>query len=150
MERLLLLDIAGVASRNGAFADVVYWVHRDADEGIMCGYAALCSLRGGGVAGIITGKWTNTLCACHLITTLLLQDFFLSGAKMYQELSECKEAVREHPFERLWVDCLIKPSLLALRLLHAHRDGDVLLQKVSLEVMMPCFFAAGQYTTPAT
>ena len=79
-------------------------------------------LRGG--AGIITGKRTNVLHACHIITTALLQDFFQSGAKTYQELSEYKAAVREHPFERLWVDCLIKPSLLALRLLHAHRDGD--------------------------
>ena len=83
---------------------------------------------GGGVAGIITGKWTNALRACHLITTVLLKDFFQSGAKAYQELREYKEAVREHPFERLWVDCLIKPSLLALRLLHAHRDGYFLLQ----------------------
>ena len=41
----VLLDIAGVASRNDAYADVVSWVHRDADEGIMCGYAAHCSLR---------------------------------------------------------------------------------------------------------
>ena len=46
MERLLLLDIAGVAPRNDAYSDVVSWVHLDADEGIMCGYAAHCSLRG--------------------------------------------------------------------------------------------------------
>ena len=81
----------------------------------------------GGVAGIITGKWTNILRACHLITTVLLQDFFQGGAKTYQELRVYSEAVREHPFERLWVDCLIKLSLLALRLLHAHRDGYFLL-----------------------
>ena len=73
----------------------------------------------GGVADIITGKWTNELRACHLVTTVLLQDFFQSGTSTYQELREYKEAVREHPFERLWVDCLIKPSLLALRLLHS-------------------------------
>ena len=97
----------------------------------------------GGVADIITGKWTNALCACHLITTVLLQDLFQSGTNTYQELREYKEAVREHPFERLWVDCLIKPSLLALRLLQAHRDGDFLLQKAS-SMMMPYFFAAGQ------
>ena len=82
----------------------------------------------GGVADIITGKWTNALRACHLITTVLLQDFFQSGTKTYQELREYKEAVREHPFEKLWVDCLIKPSLLALRLLHAHGDCYFLLQ----------------------
>ena len=60
----------------------------------------------GGVAGIITGKWTNALRARHLITTVLLRDFFQSGAKTHQELSEYKEEVREHPVGRLWVDCL--------------------------------------------
>ena len=86
----------------------------------------------GGVADIITGKWTNALRACHLITTVLIQDFFhQSGTNTHQELREYKETVREHPFERLWVDCLIKSSLLALWLLHAHRDGDFLLQKES-------------------
>ena len=98
----------------------------------------------GGVAGIITGKsWTNAMRAYRLITTVLLQDFFQSGAKTYQELIEYLEAVREHPVGRLWVDCLIKPTLLALQLLRAQRDGDFLLQQVSLEEMMPYFFAAG-------
>ena len=60
----------------------------------------------GGVADIITSKWTNALRACHLVTTFLLQDFFQSGTNTYHELREYKEAVREHPFERLWVDCL--------------------------------------------
>ena len=82
----------------------------------------------GGVAGIFTGKWTNALRACHLITTVLLQEFSQSGATTYQELREYKESVREHPFENLWVDCLIKPSLLALRFLHARIEGYFLLQ----------------------
>ena len=94
----------------------------------------------GGVAGKSS---TNALRAYRLITTVLLQDFFQSGAKTYQELSEYLEAVREHPVGRLWVDCLIKPTLLALQLLRAQRDGDFLLQQVSLEAMMPYFFAAG-------
>ena len=55
----------------------------------------------GGVTDIVTGKWTNALHACHLITTVLLQDFFQSGTKTYQELREYNEAVRKHPFERL-------------------------------------------------
>ena len=42
------------------------------------------------------------------------------------------------------MDCLIKPTLLALQLLHAQRDGDLPLQQVSLEAMMAYFFAAGQ------
>ena len=92
----------------------------------------------GGLAGIITGKsWPNVLRAYRVITTVLLQDFFQNGAKTYQELSEYLEAVREDPVGRFWVDCLIKPTLLALQLLHAQRDGDFLLQQVSLEAMMP-------------
>ena len=55
----------------------------------------------GGVTDIVTGKWTNALHACHLITTVLLQDFFQSGTKTYQELRAYNEAVREHTFERL-------------------------------------------------
>ena len=79
----------------------------------------------GGVAGIITGKsWTNALRAYRIITTVLLHDCFQSGDKTYQELSEYLEAVREHLVGRLWVDCLIKRTLLGLQLLHAHRDGD--------------------------
>ena len=98
----------------------------------------------GGIAGITTGKsWTNALRACRLITTVLLQDVFQSGDKTHQELSEHLEAVREHPVGRLCVDCLIKPTLLALQLLRAQRDGDFLLQQVSLEAMMPYFFVAG-------
>ena len=43
----------------------------------------------GGVAGIITGKsWTNAQRAYSFITTVLLLDFFQSGANTYQELSE--------------------------------------------------------------
>ena len=73
----------------------------------------------GGVAGIITGKsWTTALRAYRLITTVLLQEFFQGGARTYQELSEY---IREHPVGRLWVDCLIKSTLLALQLLNAQR-----------------------------
>ena len=98
----------------------------------------------GGLAGIITGKsWPNALRAYRVITTVLLQDFFQSGAKTYQDLSEYLEAVREHPVGRLCVDCLIKPTLLALQLLRAQRDGDFLLQQVSLEAMMPTSLRPG-------
>ena len=41
------------------------------------------------------------------------------------------------------MDCLINPTLLALQLLRAQRGGDFLVQQVSLEAMMPYFFAAG-------
>ena len=98
----------------------------------------------GGHADIIPGKsWPNALRAYRLITTVLLQDFFQSGANTYHELSEYLEAVRDHPVGRLWVDCLIKPTFLALQLLRAQRDGDFLLQQVSLEAMMPTSLRPG-------
>ena len=137
------MEISGAASRDNAYANVVSWVHRDADEGIRLTAAF------GGLAGIITGNSRpDALLAYRLITTVLLQDFFQSGAKTYQELSDDLDAVRDHPVGRLWVDCLIKPTLLALQLLHAQRDGDFLLQQVSLEAMMPYFFAAGHMNYP--
>ena len=98
----------------------------------------------GGLAGIIAGKsWPNALRAYRLFTTVLLQDFFQSGAKTYQELSEYLEAVRDHPVGRLRVDCLIKPTLLALQLLRAQRDGDFLFHQVSLEAMMHTYLRPG-------
>ena len=97
----------------------------------------------GGLADITGKSWPNAPPAYRLITTVLLQDFFQSGAKTYQELSECLEAAREHPVGRLWVDCLIKPTLLASQLLHAQRDGDFLLHQVSLEAMMPTSLRPG-------
>ena len=98
----------------------------------------------GGLAGIITGtSWPNALRAYSLITPVLLQDFFQCRAKTYQELSKYLEAVREHLVGRLWMDCLIKPTLLALQLLLAQRDGDFLLQQVSIEAMMPTFLRPG-------
>ena len=46
---------------------------------------------------------------------------------------------------RLWIDCLIKPTLLALMLLRAEKDGDFLLQQQCLEMMLPYVFAACHY-----
>ena len=125
MERLLLLDIAGVAPRNDAYLMSFLGCIGTLMK-VSC-MDMLLIVAFGGVADIITVKWTNALRACHLIRTVLLQDVFQSGTKTYQELREYKEAVREHPFERLWVYCLIKPSLLALQLLHAHGDCYFLL-----------------------
>ena len=98
----------------------------------------------GGVTGITTGKsWTNALRAYRLVMSVLLQDFFQSGVKTYQELDEYLEIARQHPSGKLWADCLIKLTLIAMQLLRAEREGDFLLKQVSLKAMMPYFFAAG-------
>ena len=57
------------------------------------GVDVLLTVAFGRLAGIIPGKsWPNARRAYRLITTVLLQDFFQSGAKTYQELSEYMEA----------------------------------------------------------
>ena len=102
MERPLPLDISGAASRNDAYADVVSCVHRDADEGIICRYAAHCSLR----RSRRHHHMQVVDRACRLSTTVLLLDFFQSGTKTYQELSEYTW--------RLWVECQSHSPSLAV------------------------------------
>ena len=98
----------------------------------------------GGLAGIISGKsWNNALRAYRLITAMLLHTFYTSGAKTYQELSDYRETMRHHPTGRRWVDCLIKPTLLALMFHRGERNGDFLRQQYCLKQMLPYFFAAG-------
>ena len=87
----------------------------------------------------------NSLRAYRLIIFVLLKNFFVDVPKTYQELSDYLETAREHPAGRLWVDCLIKPTLLALMLLHAERNGDLLLQQYCLKKMLPYFAAASHY-----
>ncbi|KAL8593918.1 hypothetical protein ACOMHN_032339 [Nucella lapillus] len=102
------------------------------------GVDVLLTVAFAGIAGITTGKsWTNALRAYRLVTTVLLQSFFQTGAKTYHELNEYLETTRQHPTGRLWVDCMIKPTLLALQFLRAERDGDFFLQQISLKAMMP-------------
>lgn len=43
------------------------------------------------------------------------------------------------------MDCLVKPTLLALMFLRGERNGDFLLQQYCLKAMLPYFFAAGHH-----
>ena len=99
-----------------------------------------------GITSIVNGKaWANALRAYRLITAVLLQNFYSSGAKTYAELCVYLETAREHPTGRLWVDCLIKPTLLSLMFLHGERNSDFLLEQHCLKAMLPYFFAAGHH-----
>ena len=110
------------------------------------GMDVLISAAFGGITGIFNGKaWTKALRADRLIIAVLLESFFSNSAKTYQELSEYLETAREHPTGRLWVDCLIKPTLLALMFVRGERNGDFLLQQHCLKAMLPYFFTAGHH-----
>ena len=68
----------------------------------------------GGIPNILNGKaWTKALRAYRLIVAVVLKSFFANGAKTYQELNQYLQSVRESPTGKLWVDCLVKPVLLA-------------------------------------
>lgn len=100
----------------------------------------------GGLAGIMSGKsGVRAMRAFRMVSTALLSFFLATGLKTFQDLSDYLERCRQHPTDRHWVDNLIKPTLLVHQLLRSEREGDFLLQQLTLERMLPYFFAAGHH-----
>ena len=89
-----------------------------------------------GITSIVNGK-ANALRAYCLIIAVLLQNINSNGAKTYEELNVYLEIAKEHPTGRLWMDCFVKPTLLALMFLPGDRNGDFLLQQHCLKAMLP-------------
>jgi hypothetical protein len=100
----------------------------------------------GGLAGIMSGKsWVRSMRAFRMVSTALLRNLLAVGPKTFQELDDYLESCRQHPTGRHWVDNLIKPTLLIHQLLRSERVGDFVLQQLTLERMLPYFFAAGHH-----
>ena len=99
----------------------------------------------GGITSIFNGKaWTNALqYASH--HRCVVAEFLLEWHQAYQELGEYLETARQNLTGRIWVDCLIKPTLLALMFLRGERNGDFILQQHSLKAVLPYFFEAGHH-----
>ncbi len=84
----------------------------------------------GCMTSILTGKsWPQALRAYRMLTGVLLAEFMESGQKTYDEIEEYIDSVRHHATGRLWVDCLIKPVMIANFFIHAENKGDFLLQQ---------------------
>lgn len=67
-----------------------------------------------GITSIVNGiACTKALRAYRLITVVFLKNFYSDGAKPYEELDIYLRTTREHPTERLWVDCLVNHTILA-------------------------------------
>ena len=112
MERPLPLEISGAASWNDAYADVASCVHWDADDGTTCGCAAHSSLR--------RSRWHHHRQVIDSCTACLPSHHDCAAPGFLPEWRQDvpgAERVRAHPVVRLWVDCLIKPNILALQLL---------------------------------
>ena len=80
--------------------------------------------------------------AFHMVTAALLYNILKDGPKTFNDISQYVDIAREDPTGRLWVDCLIRPMLIALS------SRECLLQQHCYQQMLPYFFAAGhwQYT----
>ena len=115
---------------------------------LMCGSSVeyLISSAFGGLSGIMSGKsWVRSMRAFRMVSTALLKHFLNTDPKTFDELSDYVERCRQHPTGRHWIDNLIKPTLLVHQLVRSEREGDVCLQQLTLERMLPYFFVAGHH-----
>ncbi len=111
---------------------------------LMCGSGieALISSAFGGISRIMSEKsWVMAMKAFRMVSIALLKN----DSKTFQELCDHLETCREQPTGRHWIDNLIKPTLLVHHLLRSEREGDFLLQQLTLECMLPYFFVAGHH-----
>ena len=100
----------------------------------------------GSIKGIMNGKtWPQALRAYRMLTAALLNNFLCNGPKTSEEIYAYLETEEDNPTKKLWVDCLIKPTLIAHRFIRSEREGDVLLREKCLKDMLPYFFAAGHH-----
>ena len=102
----------------------------------------LISAAFGGLAGIMSAKsLVRSMRAFRMVSTAILMPFLTTGPKTFQELCSYLETCSQHPNGKHWVDNMIKPTLLLHQLLCGDREADFM----TLERMLPYFFAAGHH-----
>ena len=65
--------------------------------------------------------------AFRMVVAALLNAFLHEGEKTHDDIVADLEKAREHPTGKLWVDCLIIPTMLAHQFTRSEREGDWLL-----------------------
>ena len=80
-----------------------------------------------GLTSIMNGK-VRSMRAFRMVTAALLYDFLKDCPKTFEEISQYFDTARELATGRLWVDCLIRPTLIAHQFECAERDCIYLLQ----------------------
>ena len=97
----------------------------------------------GGFTGILNGKsWPNPLIAYLTIAAALMSNI-LKDKPTTETIMTYHESARSHPTGSLWVDCLIKPTMIAHSFVRSWHEGDILLEEHYLKEMLPYFFASG-------
>ena len=110
------------------------------------GIEVLIAATFGGLTGIMNGKsWVRSMRAFRMTCEAILSDFFSSGSKTREELQDYLETARNHPTGMHWVDNFIWPTLLIHHLLHAEREGDLSLQLMAIDGLLPYVFASGHF-----
>ena len=91
-----------------------------------------------GLTSIMNGKaWVKSMHAFRMVTAVLLYDFLKDDPETFEDISQYLDTAREHPTGKLWVDCLIRPTLIAHQFDRAERDCDYLLQQHCYQQMLP-------------
>ena len=83
-----------------------------------------------GLTGILNGKnWPRAMRALRMVCTLLLSDFLYREGSIptFEDLSIFLEKACKTPTGQLWVDCLIRSTLIAHMFIRAQREGYRLL-----------------------
>ena len=91
----------------------------------------------GGFTGILDGKsWPNALRAYRTIVAALMSNI-LKDKPSTETIMTYFESARSHPTGSLWVDCLIKPTMIAHSFVRSWHEGDFLLEQRYLKEMLP-------------
>ena len=100
----------------------------------------------GSLKSILSGKaWPQALRAYRMLSAALMHGFLSQEPRSYEDIERYLNQVSGNPTGKLWVDCLIKPTLIAHIFVQAECEGNLLLREKCLEDMIPYFFAAGHY-----
>ena len=91
----------------------------------------------GGFTRILDGKSRpNALRAYRTIVAALMSNI-LKDKPTTETIMTYLESARSHPTGSLWVDCLIKPTMIAHSFVRSWHEGDFLLEQRYLKEMLP-------------
>lgn len=85
-----------------------------------------------------------------MVSMAILQSYFLTSCpKSFKLLCDYLDICQHYPTGKHWIDNLITPTLLAHQLLRSEKEGDFLLQQLTLEVYFPTSLLLVTTTMPA-
>ena len=101
----------------------------------------------GGVEKMLTGKkFPQNFRELHLVAEELLRDIFKEDISKYNDLISTLEDVGwSSRTAKLWLDVVIKPVFIMMKIVRAAWEADWPLHLVALKAMPPYFATAGHW-----